>query len=231
MQAYSASKLRIRTAVPVFIPSVRDETIGRMREMLPVFVFMLLPNLLSACAESGAPETTIAPTTEIEQELAARPDEIATWLSAHRMPPGLTDQTLPNTGRVEIAFEFLMNTEIFQATHIGFVAQPSPAACSFRLIADAPESTALFRRLFDRAGSPGKLYALIGLYREDPESYEAAAAELADSEETIPYQSGDVIMVYKVGDVIANPHGEGYIDIASGFLTDRFYREAKCPGQ
>lgn len=88
------------------------------------------------------------------------------------------------------AFEYLLTTDVFSGTNGFYDERPSKEYLAFRKIIEAENSIAYFNALLKNASSVGKLYAMIGLFRLDHETFKKNQSEFLYSDETIKTQFG-----------------------------------------
>ena len=76
----------------------------------------------------------------------------------------------------------LIHAQIFNFGGIGFVSAMTREEKAFRLLLKSENSAALFQRLLHEANPEGQLYALYGLYLEDPVAFQTEVERLKNDD-------------------------------------------------
>jgi hypothetical protein len=122
----------------------------------------------------------------------------------------------------EAAFDILLNTVAFKSSFVGISGSPSDQAIAFNLVLDSPNPEKAFRDLYKRANPAGKLYAISGLYFTDRSLFKEKVDEMAQSQDSVWMQKGDVFGWEKVGHIVRHPDG---IRLETDQSIKEWYRE------
>jgi hypothetical protein len=76
----------------------------------------------------------------------------------------------------------LIHAKIFNFGGIGFAPAMTREEKAFRLLLKSEDSTALFQRLLHEANPEGQLYALYGLYLEEPVAFQTEVERLKNDD-------------------------------------------------
>ncbi len=86
-------------------------------------------------------------------------------------------------------YEVLLEAAAFEGTTIGAGGETPNAVFALQWMLAAPSADAAFKDLLERAGLPGKLYALCGLYWTDPSAFAAGVERLKPVKAPVEYLS------------------------------------------
>ena len=90
--------------------------------------------------------------------------------------------TLIRNAQTERAYQKLVHAQVFTFGGVGFGSMITPEEKAFHALVDAGNPAAGFKRLLYEANSEGQMYALYGLYLEDPDAFKKEAARLQTDE-------------------------------------------------
>lgn len=76
------------------------------------------------------------------------------------------------------AYQLLVHAQVFTFGGVGFAATITPEEKAFHALFDTGNSLPWFKRLLKDANSEGQMYALYGLYLEDPDAFKQEVARL-----------------------------------------------------
>lgn len=80
------------------------------------------------------------------------------------------------------AYQRLLHAHIFNLGGVGFGLAITPEEKAFCVLLKSANSIALFQRLLNEGNPEGQLYALYGLYIEDPQAFKDAVERLKHDE-------------------------------------------------
>jgi hypothetical protein len=101
-------------------------------------------------------------------------------------------------------YEHLCSTKKFAFGGVGYAGVTSSGEFAFRAVLKSPHAAELFRDACIRATDEGKLYALCGLRKTDPEAYDHYVAEFHMETESVQTQSGCVIQNESMSTAVQN---------------------------
>jgi hypothetical protein len=131
---------------------------------------------------------------------------LASCQSDRHLYPGTPHAHVENHARslwrAQEGYEHLLKTKIFAFGRIGYWGQTSDGEFAFRAVLKSPKAAELFKDIYLRATDEGKLYALCGLGRLDPNAFDHYAEILRSKESQVLSMSGDVGTYEPVGAVI-----------------------------
>ena len=82
------------------------------------------------------------------------------------------------SARTDSAYKKLLNAHIFNFGGVGFASQITPEEKAFRVLLESWNPVSVFKRLLSDANPEGQLYALYGLYLEDPATFRKEAERI-----------------------------------------------------
>lgn len=94
------------------------------------------------------------------------------------------------------AYRQLLHANIFNLGGAGFASTMTPEEKGFRAILKSPRSIMLFQQLLQEGNPEGQLYALYGLYLEEPDAF-AREAERLKNDDGPPARSEGMMTVEK----------------------------------
>jgi len=80
--------------------------------------------------------------------------------------------------RTDSAYKKLLDAHIFNFGGVGFASEITPEEKAFRILLESWNAASVFKRLLSDANPEGQLYALYGLYLEDPATFRKEAEKL-----------------------------------------------------
>ena len=96
----------------------------------------------------------------------------------------------------------LVKAERFETGSVGYAGTPSSYISNFNTIAREKEAAAIFKYIFDKGSTAGKLYALNGLYLTDREAFDRSAVILKKSDAIVQVLNGCLMWDESVAKIV-----------------------------
>ena len=128
----------------------------------------------------------------------------------------------------EESFEFLLNTDVFAASKVGFGMETPKQVIAFRKLLAEPDAKDIFTDLEDRARLAGQMYALCGLRITDRPSFDRLIKKYRSSDEMVRTiqgcEGGGGTVRYLI-----ESHQPGNRDIQGGVWSTEFSGQDERP--